>query len=138
MLARLIGVSFVCALAAGALGCTSDCSDIGCTNGLLIDLKEPIDIGEKVHVKVEMGDDVRECDLSTTSSKECDDAGITPQRDSAHWLEVDLIDVEATDAKVTITVGEDESSQDFSPAYEESSPNGGSCPPHCKIAVVSF
>jgi hypothetical protein len=64
--------------------------------------------------------------------------GITPQRDADHWLELDLIDVETTDAKVTITVGDSETSQDFSPTYEESAPNGDDCPPHCKVAVIEF
>jgi hypothetical protein len=128
-----------CVLMAGAVGCGGDhCTEIGCTNGLLIDVKKPIAIDESVHVKIEMGDDVRECDLSTTSSKECDDAGITPQRDGDRWVEIDLIDVVATDARVTITVGDAETTQDFSPDYVESSPNGDGCPPYCKIAVVEF
>src|SRR5690606_26608414 len=54
----------LCGAASGWLGCTRECTELGCLNGVDIALREPLSSSEEYTVRIETPDDQFECTAS--------------------------------------------------------------------------
>ncbi len=66
--------------------CGRSCEDVGCLDGLTIELERPIPTTQALHLTVSQGDSMREC-IIIQGSNGCANTEISPMRSGEQWEE---------------------------------------------------